>query len=69
MFVDNVMLHKAPLGKGTSLLVFGTVSATIPIIQIEYHNAFPNILFAASQNEVRTSCLFQILLAFILKRF
>uniref|UniRef100_A0A1I8F043 Uncharacterized protein n=1 Tax=Wuchereria bancrofti TaxID=6293 RepID=A0A1I8F043_WUCBA len=52
MFVDNVVLHKAPSGKGTSLLVFDTVSTAMPIIQIEYHNAFPNILFAATQNEI-----------------
>ncbi|KAM3720262.1 WD repeat-containing protein [Dirofilaria immitis] len=52
MFVDNVLLHKAPSGKGTLLLLFNTVSAATPIIQIEYHNAFPNILFAATQNEI-----------------
>uniref|UniRef100_A0A8R1XWG8 Uncharacterized protein n=2 Tax=Onchocerca TaxID=6281 RepID=A0A8R1XWG8_ONCVO len=52
MFVDNVLLHKAPSGRGTSLLVFNTVSAAMSIIQIEYHNAFPNILFAATQNEI-----------------
>ncbi|VDK74570.1 unnamed protein product [Litomosoides sigmodontis] len=52
LFVDNVLLHKAPSGRGSSLLVFGTLSEAMTITQIEYHNAFPNILFAATQNEI-----------------
>ncbi|KAL3999054.1 hypothetical protein ACH3XW_17590 [Acanthocheilonema viteae] len=52
MFIGNVLLHKAPSGIGTSLLIFGTVSTAMPIMQVEYHNAFPNILFAATQNEI-----------------
>uniref|UniRef100_A0A915PSD2 Ribosome control protein 1 domain-containing protein n=1 Tax=Setaria digitata TaxID=48799 RepID=A0A915PSD2_9BILA len=52
MFVDNVLLHKAPLGKGTSLSVFNATSSAVRILQVEYHNAFPNILFATTESEI-----------------
>uniref|UniRef100_A0A9J2NZE4 WD repeat-containing protein 11 n=2 Tax=Ascaris TaxID=6251 RepID=A0A9J2NZE4_ASCLU len=54
--VDDVILHKAPTGQGCSLNVLRNRAS---IVQVQYHNAYPNILFAASSTEivcVETEC-------------
>ena len=47
--VDDAFLHKAPSAKGFVMKVFASPSV---VLLLTYHNAFENLLFAASQTEV-----------------
>ncbi|VDK49747.1 unnamed protein product [Anisakis simplex] len=49
LMVHDLILHKPPNGQGSVLNVLKSAAS---IVQLQYHNAFANVLFAASSTEV-----------------